>query len=211
MVAPQAGTPTPAPRRRLSRAERSVHAREAIFNAAAQVVGEHGYTDASISRITEAAGIAQGTFYIYFKSRQELFDELLPHVGAEMLVYIGERIHSAGDVYEMEEKALRAFFSYLAEHPGFFRILNEAEVAAPLAHRKHFALLTSHYVQSLRKAVKAGQIARFKPSELETLAYMFMASRSYLYLRYVKDRPAGSTLPEPVVKTYLKLLRLGLC
>lgn len=210
-MAAQPHAPAPAVRRRrLSRAERSVQAREDIFRAAAKVVGERGYADASIARITEAAGIAQGTFYLYFKSRQDLFDELLPHVGEDMLAYIGARVHAVRDVHDMEEKALRAFFSFLAENPGFFRILNEAEVAAPVAHRKHFELLTAHYVESLERAVKAGQIEHFKRSELETLAYMFMASRSYLYLRYVKGQPEGATLPETVVRTYLKLLRGGL-
>lgn len=202
--------PDPAPRRRLSRAERSVEAREQIFAAAAQVVGQHGYTDASISRITEVAGIAQGTFYLYFKSRQDLFDELLPHVGAQMLSYIRERIHGAADVFDMEERALRAFFDFLRENPGFFRILNEAEVASPVAHRKHFELLTQHYVDSLQRAVKAGEITHYRKEELETLAYMFMAARSYLYLRYVKDQGKRRVLPEAVIKTYIKLLRGGL-
>lgn len=185
-------------------------ARQAIFEAAAKVVGEHGYADASITRITEAAGIAQGTFYLYFDSRQALFDELLPHVGQDMLHVIRDRVAGAKDVYDVEERGFRAFFGYLKDNPGFFRILNEAEVAAPLAHKKHFKLLSDHYVESLERGLKAGQIRQFDREELETVAYMFMAARSYLYLRYVKGRTGVRTLPEKVVKTYMKLVRDGL-
>jgi AcrR family transcriptional regulator len=199
-----------AARRRLSRAERAVEAREQLFAAAAQVVGLHGYTDASIARITEAAGMAQGTFYLHFQSRQDLFDQLLPHVGASMLDYIRTRIHGVADVFEMEERGLRAFFDFLGENPGFFRILNEAEVASPTAHRKHFELLTRHYVDSLQRAIEAGEITRYGKEELETLAYIFMAARSYLYLRYVKDQGTPRMLPETVIETYMKLLRGGL-
>lgn len=198
------------PRKRQSRDERAGEARETIFRAAAQVVGKHGYADASINRITEAAGIAQGTFYLYFESRQVLFDELLPHVGEDMLHFIRDRVKGAKDVLDMEEKGFRAFFEYLKENPGFFRILNEAEVAAPVAYKTHFKLLTDHYVESLERALKSGEISRFDRSELETLAYVFMSARSYLYLRYVKGSTESTSLPEKVIQTYMKLVRGGL-
>ena len=198
------------PRKRQSRDERAGEVRETIFRAAAQVVGKHGYADASINRITEAAGIAQGTFYLYFESRQVLFDELLPHVGEDMLHFIRDRVKGAKDVLDMEEKGFRAFFEYLKDNPGFFRILNEAEVAAPVAHETHFKLLADHYVESLERGLKSGEISNFDRSELETLAYVLMSARSYLYLRYVKGATGRTSLPEKVIQTYMKLVRGGL-
>lgn len=199
----------PRPRKRLTREERAPDAREEIFAAAAKVVGEHGYAKASISLITEEAGIAQGTFYLYFKNRQALFDELLPHVGTGMLHFVGERVKGAKDIYDMEEKAFRAFFKYLEKNPGFIRVLNEAEMAAPAAHRKHFELLASHYVESLRRGIASKEIRNFDREELETIAYMLMAARSYLHLRYLRSAKGARTLPEKVVKTYMKLVREG--
>lgn len=198
------------PRRRRSRLERAPDVREAIFNAAAKVIGERGYTEASITRITEAAGIAQGTFYLYFDSRQTLFDELLPHVGVEMLAFIRQRVSGASDIYDMEERGFRAFFEFLEINPGFIRVLNEAESAAPEAHRRHFALLASHYVQALQRAYEKGEIRNYDPDDLEAIAYIFMAARSYLHLRYIKGNPGRNGLPEKVVQTYMKLVRDGL-
>lgn len=197
-------------RSRLTRLERSVEARKSIFEAAAKVVGKYGYADASIARITEAAGIAQGTFYLYFESRQKLFDELLPHCGEDMLHFIRDRIYGVSSVYEMEERGFRAFFAYLKGNPGFFRILNEAEVASPIAHKNHFNMLSEHYVESLQRAVTSGEIRNYASNELETVAYMFMAARSYFYLRYVKNNLRLRALPEKVVQTYMKLVRDGL-
>ena len=197
-------------RKRLSREELAPSVRPAIFKAAAKVVGKYGYGDASIARITEAAGIAQGTFYLYFNSRQELLDELLPHVGQDMLCFIRDRVAGAKDIFDVEERGFRAFFEYLKDNPGFFVILNEAEGAAPIAHQKHFKLLSDHYVESLKRGVKSGQIRRLGTDELETVAYMFMAARSYLYLRYVKGKSGVQSLPEKVVRTYMKIVRDGL-
>ena len=48
-----------------------------MLEAAEQSSPTLGYHDASIVKITEAAGVAQGTFYLYFDSKQAVFDELV--------------------------------------------------------------------------------------------------------------------------------------
>ncbi len=197
-------------RKRLTREERAPDARLQILAAAAKVVGENGYTAASITRITEEAGIAQGTFYLYFPSRQSLLDELLPHVGKDMLHFVGVRVAGITDILEMEEKGLRAFFEYLQSNPGFFRILNEAEVAAPKGYEEHFRRTVTHYMHALENAVKSGQIRHFTLAETETLVYVLMAARSYLYMRCVKGWGDRAKLPDQVLRTYMQLIRNGL-
>ncbi|RQW36743.1 TetR/AcrR family transcriptional regulator [Novosphingobium sp. LASN5T] len=197
-------------RRRLSREELTPEAKERIFAAAAQVVGVYGYMNASMKRITQAARIAEGTFYLYFSSRQALFDELLPHVGAQMLRFVGDRVRGTENLYEMEERGFRAFFAFLKKEPGFFRILNEAESAAPDAHRAHFRMLGDNYLRALRRGVTRGEIRNFDDEELEAVAYMLMAARNYLHLRYVRDNPTANDIPEKVVQAYMKIVRDGL-
>lgn len=195
--------------RRATRQERAENLRQKILAAAAKVVGEYGYADASIGRITEEADIAQGTFYLYFESRQAIFDVLLPHVGADMLVFIGDKVRGAENFLDVEERGFRAFFEYLRLNPGFFRVLNEAEVAAPTAHATHMKLVADRYVRSLKRSMENGEIKNFEERELETLAYIFEAARSYLYLCHVKGRGLKK-LPEWVVQAYMKLVRSGL-
>jgi AcrR family transcriptional regulator len=48
----------------MTRTERGNRTRTRILEAAEQVFAKHGYHDASIVKITEAAGVAQGTFYL---------------------------------------------------------------------------------------------------------------------------------------------------
>jgi len=195
--------------KRATRQERAENLRRKILAAAAKVVGQYGYTDASIGRITEEADIAQGTFYLYFQSRQEIFDVLLPHVGADMLVFIGEKVRGARDYLDVEERGFRAFFEYLRLNPGFFRVLNEAEVAAPVAHAAHIKLMNERHVKSLKRSLDKGEIKNFDESELESLAYVLQSARSYLYLCHIKGKGLRK-LPDKVVETYMKLVRSGL-
>jgi AcrR family transcriptional regulator len=173
------------------------------------VVGEHGYQNASIGRIAITANIAQGTIYLYFETRQHLFDELLPYAGQHMMAYIGERVHGAASFLEVEERGIRAFFDYLRENPGFYRLLNEAEFAAPEGHRKHFQQLVDHYVASMKRSAAQGMFGDYDEEAMKVIAYTMLAARSYIYLGYVKYG-GSATPPDHVIETYLRLVRSSL-
>ena len=51
--------------------------RQQILGCARDVFSEKGYHGASIADIIAQAGVARGTFYLYFKSKRDVFDELL--------------------------------------------------------------------------------------------------------------------------------------
>jgi AcrR family transcriptional regulator len=51
--------------------------KEQILDAASRVCAAKGYHNASVSEIISEAGIARGTFYLYFNSKREVFSELM--------------------------------------------------------------------------------------------------------------------------------------
>ena len=58
--------------------------RAAILKASLKVFGRNGYHNTHVSDIIEAAGIARGTFYLYFESKNAIFLELLDQMLAEV-------------------------------------------------------------------------------------------------------------------------------
>ena len=64
-------------RTRKTREERREDRREALKASAADVFAEFGYHAAKVSQIVERVGVAQGTFYLYYESKQQIFGELL--------------------------------------------------------------------------------------------------------------------------------------
>jgi AcrR family transcriptional regulator len=58
--------------------------RNQILFFAKQVFSQKGYHNASVSDIIESAGIARGTFYLYFTSKRDIFDSLLDEVLKEL-------------------------------------------------------------------------------------------------------------------------------
>src|SRR5438045_8866360 len=90
--APETSSGKPA---KLNRVERNAWTKRRIFDAATKIVGKYGYAEASVARITEEAGVAQGTFYNHFENRQELLDQLLPKIGVDMVRCIRARTGQA--------------------------------------------------------------------------------------------------------------------
>ncbi len=74
---------------RVSRAQRLRESRRAgVMNVAREIFSKKGYHATSIDDIIEAAGIARGTFYLYFESKRAIFDELLDELFGQLQAVI---------------------------------------------------------------------------------------------------------------------------
>lgn len=195
------------PRRlNLTRAERAEIVKRRLFEAAVAVVGEHGYSGATVSRITGLAQVAQGTFYNYFPNRQDLLDQLLPTLGQEMLLFIRDRVHGIEDQMELERARFRAFFDYLIETPQFMRILYEAQLYAPVGYDRHMQNVSRNYIRALQKG---GLGEQFSEEELKVVTTIMMGARSYLSYAFAYDGDKVSLPSEAVFSAYDKLIRHG--
>lgn len=193
---------------RPTRAERSEQTRNALLDAAGEVVGELGYQDASVARITLRAGVAQGTFYNYFNSRQDLFDELLPRMGQEMLTYIQDKVDIYVSGAERERQRFAAYLDYLRENPGFYRVLYQAETLAPQAHRDHIDNVVSGYVRSLKRGLDRGEMPMYDAEEIEAIAYILTAIRDYFSMRYGSEM-CDEAVTRKAIDTYTKVILHG--
>lgn len=81
--------------------------KELICNTARKVIVENGFQDASISKIAKEAGIPVGSVYTYFKSKEELINEIFIGIKQEMGAYIFQDIE--GQLSEKEE--LRVYWT----------------------------------------------------------------------------------------------------
>ncbi len=193
----------------MTRADKSEATRRKLIAAAAHVVGHDGYANASVAKITARARVAQGTFYNYFESQQDLFDQLLPELGRQLLDHIRGRLAGATDTLAREEIGFRAFFEFLASTPEFYRILNEAETFAPKAFRDHLDNMTQGYLRALRRGKRRGELAGFGDAELDVIVCILLAARNYIAYRFIYRDGASDRLPEWVASAYMKFVAGG--
>lgn len=154
--------------------------RNRLIEAAARTIGRYGYAGCSIARITSKARVAHGTFYLYFSSQQELFDSVLPTMGAEMLNNIAESIRGTTSFIEMETRGFRANLEYSIAKPYMNRIFWEAELFAPRAYRQYMDHVVNRYTASLRRSKETKTLLGFADEEIELLAIMLIGARTQL-------------------------------
>jgi AcrR family transcriptional regulator len=156
--------------------------RARLLEAAERVFAELGYNDASIVKITEAAGVGQGTFYLYFAGKSEIFDELVRDLNHRVRRAMTEAAEQGGTRIESELLGFRAFFRFTAEHPALYRIIRQAEFASPGTLQFHYDRIVEGYVTALERAMDAGEIERRDP---EVLAWALMGIGELIGMRYI--------------------------
>jgi AcrR family transcriptional regulator len=97
------------------REQTKVQNRQAILDAARQVFGEIGYETATVRDIIRRAGLAAGTFYNYYRSKEEVFAALADE-GARRFAPILKGLRGHGHSFEtFVELAIAAYFGFLAD------------------------------------------------------------------------------------------------
>jgi AcrR family transcriptional regulator len=176
------------------------------MDAGIAVVGEKGYGATSIAKITETADVSQGTFYNYFEDRQAMFDVLLPYAGEQMVEYIVSKVPPKSEGADREVARFRVYCEFLSDNPGFYRILYEAEVFAPQAHRVHMDRLREGYRKSFARAQKKGELNDFTEGEIETIISIILGARAYVSMQFAQD----GHIADDAVSSYQKLISAGL-
>ncbi len=173
------------------RTARGSRTRAAILEAAEQVFAELGYSDASIVRITERAGVGQGTFYLYFSSKLEVFEELVEDLNRRVRHAMSEAAATGSTRAERERAGFAGFFAFTAEHPALYRIIREAEWVSPRALRLHYTRIAEGYIAGLEEAKDKGELGDIDPT---VAAWALMGIGEMVGMRWVlwgKDGTAG--------------------
>jgi AcrR family transcriptional regulator len=175
------------------------------LDAAEAVFGEKGYDRASVAEITQRAGVAQGTFYIYFPDKQATFVELVKDLSHRLRLEIAQSVASLTDRLAIERAGFRSFFAFIHKHRNLYRIVRQAEFVDQAVYLWYYRHLAEGYTAGLRQAMQKGQIRQL---DAECLAYCLMGIGDFLGARYVLwdgDHP-----PEEAIDTMMELIQHGL-
>ena len=140
---------------RTARGERTLRK---ILDAAREEFGERGFSDSSIVGITQRAGVALGTFYTYFDSKEALFNALVRHMSEQVRDSVGPALAGAMDALDGERRALEAFLRFAHDHRDIYRIIDEAEFVQPAAYREHYETTATRIAARLAEARNSGEI-----------------------------------------------------
>ncbi|MDN3496619.1 TetR/AcrR family transcriptional regulator [Planococcus sp. APC 4015] len=165
-----------------------------LLEAAEVVFADQGYHEASIVKITERAGIGLGTFYLYFDSKQSIFEALVIDLNRRVRHSMTEAMAGAPSRLEAERAGFRGFFRFTAEHPALYRVVREAEFVSPDVLRLHYTRIVDGYEAGLRAAQQAGDVDPMLDPAIAAWALMGMGE--LIGMRFLLwERDAEGTPP----------------
>lgn len=188
------------------RTERGRRTLRKLLDAAAEEFGEKGFHEASVSSITRRAGVALGSFYTYFDSKDALFRALVADMSEKVRTSARSALTDDMGALEIERAALAAFLRFAAEHKEIYRIIDEAEFVDPASYRQHYETIAARIADRLRKGAAAGE---FREGLGELEAWAMMGMNVFVGLRYIVWGEAERG-PDEVAAGVNRLLAEGL-
>jgi len=179
--------------------------RQKLLAAAEQEFGEKGFHTASVSSITRHAGVAQGTFYIYYRSKEEILRELVRYMSRKLRHTLTRATDNLTDRIEIERIGLETFLRFAIDDKNLYRIVLESQFIDESIYREYYERLAEVYTARLEQAQTSGQIRR---SSAHGQAWALMGIASFLGLRYSVWE--GTMPPREIQETALEFIRGGL-
>ena len=171
--------------------QRGRRTREKLLHAAEAEFGESGFADTSIASITQRAGVALGTFYVYFESKEEIFRALVSYMGELTRQWIGERVAASPDRLTAERRGVEAFIEFVRSHRNLYRVVSMAQFVAEDAFRDYYLVFANAYKENLKRAVDDGEI---RDGDCEVWSWALIGMTVFLGMRFAdwdEQRPAA--------------------
>jgi AcrR family transcriptional regulator len=179
---------------------RSEATKKRLFDAAMELIGERGFTDASVDEIVERAGVAKGTVYYHFAGKAELVEALIVDRFAPLAATFREAAAAhADDPRAAIEAIVRAELEFLSQNGSFSKLLltemwREDRVwrdTLVMARRELFAVIS----EVIRQGIAAGEFRDDVDPEFGASALFGMTATVALdWQAFEPDKPLDAVL-----------------
>jgi AcrR family transcriptional regulator len=156
--------------------------RRCILQAAEGSFAEHGYSGTSVSEIMRRSGLAHGSFYVYFSSKQAIFAELIRNLAHEIREVTRAASSSSTTRLDAELAGTKAFFGWLRDHRDLHRILHLIDEVDTSLAVEFYSSIAKGYSEGLAQAMETGEAQRVDP---ELLAYALMGMNQFISMRWI--------------------------
>ncbi|HEX4206617.1 MAG TPA: TetR family transcriptional regulator [Ktedonobacteraceae bacterium] len=164
-----------------------INRRLALLYAARQVLAEKGFESTTISEIVTRAGVAQGTFYLYFPSKVAVVIALAEELQEQIEIAIKEAHAQAPRPEAFVETSVKAAFRILGEYRDILGVIHSGVcwTEAPRERERIFAPYYTLIAELIRYEQKHGTVHTSIKPEIAAVLIVglvyYAADECYLY------------------------------
>ena len=190
--------------------ERGARTRERLITAAREVFEERGFLETRVAHITRHAGVAYGSFYTYFPSKEAVFLEVADRLFQDMTQH--DLVPDAGPYPAARvRRANRAYYEGYRRNAKMMAIIEQVSTfneEFQEMRRKHRAEAWGRSTKAIQRWQRAGIVPSDLDVEMTSRALAAMVDHS-LYLWFVQGE--GDTDTERLLDTLDAVTVRALC
>lgn len=183
--------------------------RQRILKAARDVITRRGYRNTKVQHILKKAGLAVGTFYIYFRKKEDIMIEMIRENGFSLRDALRESFKQMQIQYETQElpphalsvafeMLYKTFFTFMNEHrSSFYVVFREGVLMDPRitpVAKKVFQDLTDDISERLRYGMRLGLVRKMKENELQIVSHGIFGMLIHASQKYLESESADFSL-----------------
>ncbi len=140
--------------------------REAILRAATRVFAENGYFNSKVADVARVAGVADGTVYLYFKSKEEILHSIFERNTSEAIIEGREELSKIEDPREKLRRIARHHLERLGADRDL-AVVFQVELRSSTKFMEEFSAAgLAEYLKLIREVFEEGQAAGLFRREL---------------------------------------------
>lgn len=180
----------------LSRKEREkLRRREAIIDAAEQIIGEHGFNSATMEEIAEKAELGKGTLYLHFKSKVSIYLAICERGSRLLNQEMAKVLTKDLSGLKMVENIGQVYLKFIQKNPIYFSAFNYYESILDMEEYSNSPIVEkceenaseamTFIVRSLQVGMQDGSIKdTIDPKELGLI--IWAASKGVMHMAFMK-------------------------
>ncbi|MBN2167032.1 MAG: TetR/AcrR family transcriptional regulator [Marinilabiliaceae bacterium] len=153
--------------------------KDEIISRAQELFQQYGMKKTTMDEIAAASGKAKSTLYHYFKSKDEVFDEVITKEMRNLRKIIKDKVDDHKSMVDKLSTYAREYYSEVINKVNVYRILKKETQA----ERKHAILFNrmmdfekAYIIRILEDGLDSGEYTRIERNDIETAAEMFLAA-----------------------------------
>ena len=177
-----------------------------LVKAAEDCFSQQGYRTTTIKDIARSAGLSVGAFYIYFRSKYQLYVYIMQSFARRLQGYLDSRAGKiTGDTVDVQVGYIMEFIRFAYENPACYNLIFESLYIDRDLFLQYYYLYAQRYVPALVKN-------RSLPEGMDPMIWSFinMGIGNFIGLKVLAEDDAGPEQMEKIRRALYILLRSGL-
>ena len=155
--------------------------RRQLLDAAMEVFVARGYHAAAMDEIADRAGVSKPVLYQHFPGKQELYLALLDESVDRLIEAVAAALRSTADNRQRVNATFAAYYEYIAEHTGTFRLVFESDLTSEPAVRERLEAADQRCADMISQVIKEDAGLADDEAHLLSIGLLGMAQVSARY------------------------------